>query len=471
MPLTSVRWWGSYLGWVDFEPPAVQPIEWHIGFWSNVPKDLMGFSYPERLLWSIDISADRVRSEYVGDDKFIEKPSDSCFRYEVKLSPEEYFRQDDYRADTIDDTFWISILAIYPESADIINPWGWKTRPLPWMDDAVTFSLLSPPYPDSVTDPNFIIPIENTQVCGYPQSYDVAFELGTDIDYIKAAQPYTGLRHWSLYSKEESNAEELPDGSIFCSWITVDDWLCQRRTPVTAAVWWGTYIYPDFGYEACTCPIVEEPKRPDYFLLTIWNHTPAGVDRSFSHPNEPIWEYKAHDYDEVMVGYDEGPVCGGCDEPNEPVFRYSVRLPEDSWFRQKDVNETYWFSVAAVFKNRPLGLHWGWTTHAPVSVNGALYCVLPFESGVRMWEEVKMRDSIITPDMSFMLFTDPGECINCADYNSDNIVNFIDYADFSEDWNWTGPPGGYNNADLNCDGSVDFYDLDIFTLQWLSSCP
>ena len=91
--------------------------------------------------------------------------------------------------------------------------------------------------------------------------------------------------------------------------------------------------------------------------------------------------------------------------------------------------------------------------------------------GTRMWEEVDIRDSIITPDMSFMLFTDPGECVNCADYNSDNIVNFIDYADFSEDWNWTGPPGGYNNADLNCDGSVDFYDLDIFTLQWLSSCP
>jgi hypothetical protein len=299
----------------------------------------------------------------------------------------------------------------------------------------------------------------------------VAFELGTDDDYIKAAQAYTGLRHWSLYSREYSWADELPDGSIFIPDLMVDDWLCRRRTPVTAAVWWGTYYYSDFGYEACMCPIVEEPNRPDYFLLTIWNNSPAGVDRSYSHPNEPIWEYKAHDYDEVMVGYEEGPVCMGCDEPNRPVFRYSVRLPRESWFRQKDVNETYWFSVVAVFKDRPVELFWGWTTHEPVSVNGALSCHEPFGPDRRYWNKESIRDSGVSPDMSFMLFTDPGECINCADYNSDNIVNFIDYADFSDDWNWTGPPGGYNNGDLNCDGSVDFHDLDIFTLQWLSSCP
>jgi hypothetical protein len=50
-------------------------------------------------------------------------------------------------------------------------------------------------------------------------------------------------------------------------------------------------------------------------------------------------------------------------------------------------------------------------------------------------------------------------------------VNFIDYADFADDWRWSGQAGGYNNSDLNCNGSVDFYDLDIFAEQWLSSCP
>jgi len=51
------------------------------------------------------------------------------------------------------------------------------------------------------------------------------------------------------------------------------------------------------------------------------------------------------------------------------------------------------------------------------------------------------------------------------------FINFLDYANFADDWTWSGPPGGYNHSDLNCDGSVDFYDLDIFTQLWLSGCP
>ena len=70
-----------------------------------------------------------------------------------------------------------------------------------------------------------------------------------------------------------------------------------------------------------------------------------------------------------------------------------------------------------------------------------------------------------------MLFTDPKECVSCADYNADSIVNFEDYSDFADDWNWIGMPGGYNKSDLNCNGVVDNNDLNIFTLQWLTSCP
>ncbi|NIP51751.1 MAG: hypothetical protein GWN61_21335 [candidate division Zixibacteria bacterium] len=449
------------LSWRELRDPETQePIE--LAFVIN-SEDCVEYSYPDVLLWDIEIPAERVKSEFVGVDQFPQRPPDTCFRYDLKLRPEEYFRQGEYLDDTNDNTFWISIVAIYPDSADVNYPWGWKTRPLSWMDNAVTFSLPAPPYPDLVMDPNFITPIENHAVCGYEQSYDVAFELGTDADYIKAAQPYTGLRNWPYYSffPYPSTSTERPDGTLSLeNAASADDWLCERRTPVTAAVWWGTYL--EYGYEACTCPVEEEPNKPDYFMLIIWNNTPAGVDFSFCHPNEIIWQYKAYDYDEVMVGYDKHPICGVCDEPNRPVFRYSVRLPEESWFRQRDVNETYWFSVVAVYKEGHSKSHqWCWTNHERVSENGY----------VNLIDLISSNWGVRPEDMSFMLFTDPGECINCADYNSDNIVNFTDYADFSEDWNWTGRPGGYNNADLNCDGSVDFHDLDIFTLQWLSNCP
>jgi hypothetical protein len=89
------------------------------------------------------------------------------------------------------------------------------------------------------------------------------------------------------------------------------------------------------------------PAKPDYFWLAIWDDIPAGADPCyvFSHPNDVIWEYRAYDFDEVLVGYDKYPHG----EPNEPVFRYSVRLPHDMWFVQDANDGVYWFSVVAVY--------------------------------------------------------------------------------------------------------------------------
>jgi len=189
---------------------------------------------------------------------------------------------------------------------------------------------------------------------------------------------------------------------------------------------------------------------------------------SFSHPKDIIWEYEACDYDEVLVGYDKHPEG----EPNEPVFRYSVRLPEDDWFRQPDFNEVFWLSIQAVYDSSTPNYDWGWTNHNHMFNDNAVeggYVWDPEEWW--HWEPLYSEQAEDSVDMSFILFTDPDECVNCADYNIDYIINFKDYADFADDWLWTGMAGGYNNSDLNCDGSVDWYDLKIFTDQWLDSCP
>jgi hypothetical protein len=148
-----------------------------------------------------------------------------------------------------------------------------------------------------------------------------------------------------------------------------DDWRCESRSPVTTAVWWGSYI--GYGYEACQCQTTTpRPTKPDYFLLSIWTNVPAnsGEPSSFSHPGEKKWEYRTNKYDEVLVGYDKHPEPG---EPGtggyEPVFRYSVKLPQTSWFRQKDVNEVFWFSVVAVYDQNDPTYPWGWTNHQCVA--------------------------------------------------------------------------------------------------------
>jgi photosystem II stability/assembly factor-like uncharacterized protein len=193
----------------------------------------------------------------------------------------------------------------------------------------------------------------------------------------------------------------------------------------------------------------------------------ADYGYGFSHPKEIIWKYETSDYDEVLVGYDKHPHG----EPNEPVFRYSVRIPDVNWFSQPDYNGIFWLSVQAIYDmNRP-EYDWGWTNHRHVFNDDA---VTGNTAGVSQgeidWEELYDQTGAST-DMSFILFTDPNECSNCANYNCDAYVNLPDNSDFADDWSWVGPAGGYNNSDLNCDGIVDLKDLSIFCQQWLTYCP
>jgi hypothetical protein len=469
MPVTSIHWWGSFYDWEWWAHgtlPAVVPEKWWIGFWSNVqppPGADPNYSYPDILLHSITIPAERVDFEEVGSDEYYGyHPYDICYQYNVELEPEEVFWQDDFNEVTDDDIYWISIVAEYNDVCEPYYKWGWKSRPWSWMDDAVTFVLPAKPDPGFATgDPCNIMPIKDLV---WQESFDMAFELDTDPNYIKWEQFYTGIRHWPHYEDEKSMDDvSIPENIRGVA----DDWRCLRRTPVTAISWWGSYI--GYSYEACSYgPFMPLPVPPDYFVLTMWSDVPAGSDPCypFSHPNEPIWEYWAYDYDEVLVGYDKHPHGA----PSEPVFRYSVRLPEEEWFKQRDVNSIFWLSVLAVYEVNAPNYDWGWTNHQHMFNDNAVAIYIDLDSGELSWEELYDQTGV-SEDMSFMLFTDPNECINCADYNKDDIINFKDYAYFANDWLWTGMAGGYNNSDLDCNGIVDLYDLKIFAEQWLDSCP
>jgi len=532
MPVTSIHWWGSYFGWDYPELPMPQPESWLITFWSNMPPGFANFSYPETPLWRVRVPTDRVKIEYVGRDEFPLNPDihpEACFQYYLDLQPDEIFWQEDYLDKTKDNIFWISIVAIYDSATQVGNPWGWKTRPWSWMDDAVTFNLDAEIPIGEKLHPDIVRPLEYQG-----ESYDVAFELDTDPCYIKWEQPFTGLIHWPHYEDVLSMGEVIPpqtvskylqkpdlqqgidvdatdDGTtvsaqiladdfpctttglitdihVWASWfndeppngdpgqviitlsihddipdpdpgnpdtysqpghprwvrtfqpgefnveevqayrqgyynpctgeyfeanhsrayrydfyidpaeafkqegspdkpviywlnvqarplvatqgarfgwkttffdpdmdkkdvavfgvgrepfdgpwkpmyhpethnrldmafeittttepqlqiqsLVADDWKCKKETPVTAAVWWGSYI--GYRYAACQDTMIVRPQKPDYFLLNIWTDVPAGADPAvpYSHPGDIIWEHRAYNYDEVLVGFDKHP--------------------------------------------------------------------------------------------------------------------------------------------------------------------
>ena len=394
IPVTRVRWWGSYQGYDALVPPEVQPTSWLITFWANVP----GRQGQIRAVHQVEVPEDRVELKSVGSDAFPQKPSDSCFRYQVSLEEDEWFHQADF--ETVDETFWISIMARYPDGAVPRYEWGWKSRPELWQEAAKTFSMSGSPTTGFTPDTRqySITSITNSLLCNRQQGYDLCFELRTEDPWVKWDQPFLGLRQWSGYADHTSIASESAYGDVTVQRWVADDWVCEGPDPVIAIAWHGSYL--GYYYEACDCREVAEPRRPDYFLLSIQADASPSAPTPGQHAGETVWEYAAYDYDEVQVGYDRDPEGA----PREAVFRYSVRVPELMQFRQEAPQTVYWFSVVAVFKDTPAGVPypWGWTNHRYSFGSPAL--AVDYRSGARpRWAEIPDRAAPV--DMSFTLFT------------------------------------------------------------------
>ena len=347
------------------------------------------------MVWSLEIPAERVHFEPVADVEFPQKQPETCFLYEVQLEPEEWFHQVGYESNY--DIFWISITAIYPADAEAKNMWGWITRPHIWGNGAVMPAIMGdwPTYEERLF-PGRIYPIENSLLCGWNQAYDMCFELLTEHPWVKWDQAFTGLRDWPYSEDQISFAIDNEAGNLQIERRVVDDWLCERIDPINAISWFGSYI--GYEYKAYNCYEVEEPRRPDYFILSLL--IPTNVPVQDGNSGELVWEYLAYDYDEVLVGYNRNP--GG--QPNESVFKYSVRLPEEAWFRQEHFDQKYWFSVVAVYRDTMDEIQhpWGWTNHPHMFGSPAI--------------SISRDGSVPEPiydqegepvDMSFTLFTAP----------------------------------------------------------------
>jgi hypothetical protein len=395
MPITSVHWWGSYSGWAELNStPSPAPSSWLLGFWSNVPATGTAFSHPGRVLQVVRVPAGQVSITPAGIDRFSGKSSDTCYKYAVDLSADQYFWQDKYLTSTADNVFWLSITAIYAGNQTTKYPWGWKTRPAHWMDDAVTFSALASDIPVGYQpSANTMNPIQNSAVCQQAASYDMCFALDTLASYVKWDQPFTGLDDWPHYEDQPSVATLTQASSIAMKWqqlpdlkstgvdmdatedspatwpaeILADDFQCTIPGPLTGIDIWGSWyfdILPDGDANN-----VE-------FTLSIHKDVPAppATVAGYSRPGVVLWSKTFAPGHVTVSRQDAGPesfyhpilnfYLPGSDAS---VYRYHFDINSSEAFNQTGTAAspvTYWLSVQAHLTRKAGGCatRWGWKT-------------------------------------------------------------------------------------------------------------
>ncbi|MBN1359292.1 MAG: hypothetical protein JW993_01815 [Sedimentisphaerales bacterium] len=396
MPVTSVHWWGSYVGWNQTSYPTTRPVAYLLGFWSNVPANVdAAFSHPGKLLHTAYIPISQVNETWVGRDQFPNKPNETCFKYHVQLNPQQYFWQERFLDVTNDDVFWLSVLAIYQGTGAPSYPWGWKTRPAHWLDDGVTITLTSSSVgvgaePSTST----MRPAENSAVCQPGESYDLSFALDTDPQYVKWDQPYTGLRDWPYYEDQISIASLVADGGqgAATKWeqepdlsgngvdmdatddsprtwlpqILADDFQCTTPGPITQIDVWGSW-FSDI--------ITNNDPGSVEFTLNIHKDIPANQSPTgYSTPGAIVWSKTYAPKSFTVTKYDAEiqPFYSPCSyfyirNNHREVYKYTFQVPDQEAYYQEGTTQqpvVYWLSVQAhlTHKAGTVPTRWGWKT-------------------------------------------------------------------------------------------------------------
>jgi hypothetical protein len=357
-----------------------------IRFFGNVPA-IPGadpnYSHPEQLLWEVLIDdVSRVKWEWVAYDEFPDRPPDTCFQYYLDLDPNEWFWQAHYLPRTIDDVFWISIQAIYPPGTDPLYPWGWKTRPWHWMDDAVKYDCRS-------VDGAVVCrmwPIKDTI---WGESYDLAFELDTDPNYIKWEQAYDSIHHWPHYWDEYSMAQvyrytetkwaQYPDlepgvsidvdatadnQDFWPQQIIADDFNCTSPDPITDIHLWTSWFSDSLPVDDANNVI---------FTLSIHDDIPKGAAADYSMPGDVLWWRQFHpgEFNSSIwaAQLDEGwySPCTDFYEPGVDTvcWKYDFYIDPAEAFQQEGTLANpvvYWLDVQAEPQVTDPWVRFGWKT-------------------------------------------------------------------------------------------------------------
>ena len=496
MPITSIHWWGSYEKWQSTSLPRVGPDAWRITFWADTPVGgYVTFSRPGTQLWQFEVSPDRVDTVWVGSDRFSgDEASESCFRYSLALNTREYFWQTLHEGEVL----WIGITAVYTtHKADPV--WGWKTRPWSWMDGAIKLVSGWNTTPSGPISFITLLPVTHLDACGQTSEYDMAFALDTDPNWIKAEQPFTGLRAWSKYEDEPSTARVASASSIAMkrqqqpnvgrtgldvdatadtptTWpaqILADDYECTYTGPVTQIQVWGCW-YQD-------APPGKDANNVE-FVLSIRQDVPALSARSHSMPGKILWSktFKKGQFD-VEQGSSQGQdFYSPCTDKSytsgaKRLFKYTFAIDPNQAFSQRGTSKkpvVYWLSVQArVVQSRGSTARFGWKTSASTWNDDAVW-VKAEEPYSGTWDKLSYPGMTTGQNtaLAFVITT-----------SSESTSELIDHQ-VADDWKcehplpvvaatWWGSYLGYNDQACACNDQAEPVRPDYFLLSIWSDSP
>ena len=330
--INKVRWWGSYLGWNQVNPPAEQPATFSISIWTDVPANVdLPFSHPGVCTWQTNLAT--YTQKAIGwDFDPIAHEYETTYLYEAAL-PSEFVQPGG------NNILWISIAAVYLNGSPN-NPWGWKMRPRDAAsaapDDAVVIWEPTMPTPGVAYVAGSPLFFPNPE-----DSWDAAFEL--------IHVPGGTVQKWSQppqWNEQNGMFFGWDEFSVFTSsQIVADDWVCVDNSPVTAVEWWGSYLNWMEPAPPANGPVA--------FHLGFWTDVPQSPTNPFSHPAKLVWDVVVprEATQEHFVGFDFYP---GPPYPiQESTFLYNAPLTPDQWFHQAGGPTIYWLSVSAIYATSP----------------------------------------------------------------------------------------------------------------------
>lgn len=383
LPVTGIRWWGSFSNWLGTEPPQLPPA-FNLTIWTDVPAGTNEpFSHPGTVVHRVVCQNYTVK--WVGWD-FDPRTGtyESCFLFEYVLPEAEWFRQE-LNPTGAPNIYWLSVAAMSPDTLPQ-HPWGWKTRARdpesPAPDAAVEIWQPNAPTLGTVWQPGGGKPIT------FPSDnewWDLAFELisAGGATAAKYQQP-PDLTPEGMDVNATHNPEKPPP------YLLADDFPCNNPGPITEIVLYGSW-YSDLL-----------PGGPDQVYITLSLHADIPAKQSptgYSMPGAMLWTHGfqpgAYRVERVTQNVEEGwftPPEFFRFPGDKTCWKYTFPIPREVAFYQKGTAAepvVYWLDAQAVVPPTALEPAWfGWKTSRRHWNDDAVW-VSAIEPYTGIWRELR----------------------------------------------------------------------------------